>query len=158
MPNIGFCAEDSRALSDRQLSVGWSSWRLARRRNSGNNICFPPPIYLLRPPISDIRRSTCGFWGGIHRCPWLARLVQILQPKKVLVAAIAQLVEHLICNQRVGSSSLSGGTTFPQNNSNLSQEPPTWILFNYQLTVATLNHLGIGKLSLGLTSENLHHW
>ena len=26
-------------------------------------------------------------------------------------APIAQLVEHLICNQRVGSSSLSGGTT-----------------------------------------------
>ena len=27
-----------------------------------------------------------------------------------LCAPIAQLVEHLICNQRVGSSSLSGGT------------------------------------------------
>lgn len=27
-------------------------------------------------------------------------------------ALIAQLVEHLICNQGVGSSSLSGGTTF----------------------------------------------
>lgn len=27
-------------------------------------------------------------------------------------APIAQLVEHLICNQRVGSSSLSGGTIF----------------------------------------------
>ena len=44
---------------------------------------------------------------------------------KVLVAAIAQLVEHPICNQRVGSSSLSGGTIFPQRiqyDSDLSQE------------------------------------
>ena len=38
-----------------------------------------------------------------------------LASKKVSAAAIAQLVEHLICNQRVGSSSLSGGTTFPQH-------------------------------------------
>jgi hypothetical protein len=29
------------------------------------------------------------------------------------VAGLAQLVEHLICNQRVGSSSLSTGTSFP---------------------------------------------
>ena len=27
------------------------------------------------------------------------------------IAALAQLVEHLICNQGVGSSSLSGGTS-----------------------------------------------
>ena len=50
-----------------------------------------------------------------------------LATEKVFTAAIAQLVEHLICNQRVGSSSLSGGTTFPQhiqNDSDLSPEPP----------------------------------
>ena len=29
-------------------------------------------------------------------------------------AAIAQLVEHLICNQRVPSSNLGGGTTLPK--------------------------------------------
>lgn len=35
-----------------------------------------------------------------------------LQPS----APIAQLVEHLICNQGVGSSSLSGGTTSNRNS------------------------------------------
>ena len=50
-----------------------------------------------------------------------------LATEKVFAAAIAQLVEHLICNQRVGSSSLSAGTTFPQHiqyDSDLPQEPP----------------------------------
>ena len=50
-----------------------------------------------------------------------------LASKKVSAAAIAQLVEHLICNQRVGSSSLSGGTTFLQHkqyDSDLSPETP----------------------------------
>lgn len=42
----------------------------------------------------------------------------MLAPNQIImyqarVAGLAQLVEHLICNQRVGSSSLSTGTTFP---------------------------------------------
>ena len=52
-----------------------------------------------------------------------------LAGKKVSAAAIAQLVEHLICNQRVGSSSLSGGTTFLQHkqyDSDLSPETPVY--------------------------------
>ena len=52
-----------------------------------------------------------------------------LASKKVSAAAIAQLVEHLICNQRVGSSSLSGGTTFLQHkqyDSDLSPETPVY--------------------------------
>ena len=52
-----------------------------------------------------------------------------LATEKVFAAAIAQLVEHLICNQRVGSSSLSGGTIFPQRiqyDSDLSQQPPVY--------------------------------
>ena len=54
-----------------------------------------------------------------------------LATEEVFAAAIAQLVEHLICNQRVGSSSLSGGTTFPQHmqlDSDLSQVPPVCVL------------------------------
>ena len=50
-----------------------------------------------------------------------------LAGEKGSAAAIAQLVEHLICNQRVGSSSLSGGTTFLQHkqyDSDLSPETP----------------------------------
>ena len=50
-----------------------------------------------------------------------------LASEKGSAAAIAQFVEHLICNQRVGSSSLSGGTTLPQQkqyDSDLSQEAP----------------------------------
>ena len=52
-----------------------------------------------------------------------------LASEKGSVAAIAQLVEHLICNQRVGSSSLSGGTTFLQHkqyDSDLSPETPVY--------------------------------
>ena len=52
-----------------------------------------------------------------------------LATEKVLAAAIAQLVEHLICNQRVGSSSLSGGTTFLQHkqyDSDLFPETPVY--------------------------------
>ena len=52
-----------------------------------------------------------------------------LATEKVFAAAIAQLVEHLICNQRVGSSSLSGGTTFLQHkqyDSDLSPETPVY--------------------------------
>jgi hypothetical protein len=36
-------------------------------------------------------------------------------------APIAQLVEHLICNQRVGSSSLSGGTTLVSDAGELAK-------------------------------------
>ena len=36
-------------------------------------------------------------------------LIEVVRP--VPAAGLAQLVEHLICNQRVGSSSLSTGTT-----------------------------------------------
>lgn len=35
-------------------------------------------------------------------------------------APIAQLAEHLICNQEVGSSSLSGGTKIKDHRSQLS--------------------------------------
>ncbi len=39
------------------------------------------------------------------------------------MAGLAQLVEHLICNQRVGSSSLSTGTT-ASNKRSISTCPP----------------------------------
>ena len=54
-----------------------------------------------------------------------------LATEKVFAAAIAQLVEHLICNQRVGSSSLSGGTTFPQYiqlDNGLSPDAPVCVI------------------------------
>ena len=61
--------------------------------------------------------------------PLTSKVGTNLASGKVLVAAIAQLVEHLICNQRVGSSSLSGGTTFLQHkqyDSDLSPETPVY--------------------------------
>ena len=39
-------------------------------------------------------------------------LRQFRNMEYVLYALVAQLVEHLICNQVAGSSRLSGGTTF----------------------------------------------
>ena len=36
--------------------------------------------------------------------------------KKPVIAGVAQLVEHLICNRAVGSSSLSASTIFPRKN------------------------------------------
>ena len=59
------------------------------------------------------------------------------------IAGLAQLVEHLICNQRVGGSSPSTGTT--------KLKPPVWAVIFYFLFRLSKNQFANARTPKNLT-------